>query len=254
MRAMKHWALAAQFVLAILLAMPALADQTSVTVGVKQNMSAYLFTPDGNGPYPGILLLHTSGGLGGADIAYAQQLTGQGYVVLVPAFMAAYSITGRTRQQTFTTFADPIYADFVAALDTLAHNPKVAGRKLGAIGFSNGGYFAMWLAATDKVQAGVAYYGALTGAATDRGLSRFRSVFTKGSAPVLILHGMADETVPVAAAENLGDIVKAAGSPYEIHLYDGAGHEFERTGGAQNAAAAADAWPRTLAFFAKYLQ
>jgi carboxymethylenebutenolidase len=254
MHAIRYWALAAQLVLATVFATPVLADQTTVTVGVTQNMSAYLYTPDGNGPYPGILLLHTSGGLGSADIAFAQQLTSQGYVVLVPAFMAAYGITGRTRQATFTTFADPIYADFVSALDMLSHNPKVAGRKLGAIGFSNGGYFAMWLAATNKVQAGVAYYGALTGAATDRGLSRFRTVFTKDSAPVLILHGMADETVPVAAAENLGEIVKAAGSPYEIQLYDGASHEFERTGGGQNAAAAADAWPRTLAFFAKYLQ
>lgn len=251
---------AALFVTAILFAAEiflssgAHADETTVTVGVKQNMTAYLYTPDGPGPHAGILLLHTSGGLQAADIAYARQLAGQNYVVLVPAFMAAYGINGRTRQATFTTFADPIYADLVAALDMLAHQPKVGGRKLGAIGFSNGGYFALWLAATNKVAASVAYYGAFTGAATDRGLSRFRSTFSKDSAPVLILHGNGDETVPVAAAENLASIVKAAGSPYEIQIYSGAGHEFDRAGGSQNAAATADAWPRTTSFFGKYLQ
>jgi len=247
--------LAALFVIAILLAPSARADESTVSVGAKQNMTAYLYTPDGPGPYPGILLLHTSAGLKGADIAYAKQLVSQNYVVLVPAFMAAYGITGRTRQNTFTTFADPIYADFVAALDMMARQPKVAGRKLGAIGFSNGGYFAMWFAATNKVAAGVAYYGAFNGAGTDRGLNRFHAAFTETSAPVLILHGTGDDTVPLTVAENLVSIAKAAGSPYEAQIYKGAWHQFERVGsGSENAAAAADAWPRTLAFFGKYLQ
>lgn len=241
--------------LAAVFAAPSQAAQVNTAVGVKQNMTAYLFTPDGNAPsFPGILLLHTSGGLRDADLAYAQQLMNANYVVLVPAFMAAYNINARTRQETFTTYADQIYADLVAALATLQQNPKVAGHKLGVIGFSNGGYFAMWLAATDKVSAGVAYYGAFTGAATDRSLSRFRNAFNRNSAPVLILHGTSDDTVPVRFAENLAGIVKAAGSPFEIQLYDGAGHEFDRIPGSQNRAATEDAWPRTLAFFTKYLQ
>ncbi len=233
----------------------AIADRTSVMVGANQKMRAFLLTPDGNGPYPGILLLHTSGGLKPADTAFAGRLAQEGYVVLVPAFMEAYGINARTRQATFTTDADPLYADFVAALDMLQKSPKVAASKLGAIGFSNGGYFALWLAATGKVRAGVSYYGALSGAGTDKGLRRFREAFNKNSAPVLILHGMADETVPVAAAQNLAGIVAAVESPYEIHLYDGAGHEFERVSGSpQDTAAAADAWPHMLGFFAKYLK
>jgi carboxymethylenebutenolidase len=248
--------LAAAIVSALaLLSIAAAHADTNLMVGVKNNMQAVLIAPDGPGPFPGVLVLHTSGGLREADITFARNLTKEGYVTLVPAFMLAYGLNAGTRRETFTKDAEPIYADLVAALGTLARDPHVAGQKLAAVGFSNGGYFAMWLAATGKVQAGVSYYGALSGAGSDKGLSRFRSAFNKSSSPVLILHGLEDETVPVVAARNLGAVVEGAGSPVELHLYDGAGHRFDRTPGSpQDAAASADAWPRTLAFFAKYLK
>ena len=224
-------------------------------VGVKNNMRAFLLTPDGPGPYPGILVLHTSGGLQSADTEFAEHLVESGYVALVPAFMEAYGITARTRRDTFVGDASAIYADFVAALDVLSHLSKVKGAKLGAVGFSNGGYFAVWLAAAGKVQAGVSYYGALTGAGSDTSLGRFREAFAKSSAPVLILHGTADGTVPMQAAQHLAEIIAAVQSPYELQLYPGVDHRFERDHGAPAAdAAAADAWQRTLAFFAKYLR
>jgi carboxymethylenebutenolidase len=239
----------------VMLGAAAQAETTTIMVGLGNKMRAFLKTPDGPGPYPAILLLHTSGGLQGADTEYAEHLVQQNYVVLVPAFMEAYGITARTRRDTFTGSAQPVYDDFIAALDVLSHHAKVKGSKLGAIGFSNGGYFAMWLAATGKVQAGVSYYGALSGAGSDTSLGRFRAAFTKSSAPVLILHGTADGTVPVQAAQHLGEIIAAAQSPYELQLYPGVDHRFERTPGAPAAdAAAADAWQRTLAFFAKNLR
>ena len=253
MRSRGHIGVFAALALLTGLSAPAAALTSSeVTVGVKQNMHATLLTPEGKGPYPGILLLHTSSGLKPADLEYGRALAQQGYVVLVPAFMDAYGLTAVTRAGTFTTDAEPIYADLAAALDMLEHQPQVAGSKLGAIGFSNGGYFAMWLAATNKVQAGVSYYGALTGAATDKELSRFRAVFNKNSAPVLVMHGSSDSTVPVAAANRMSAILAAAGSPHEVNIYDGAGHSFERLPGSESAAA--DAWQRTLAFYAKYLK
>ena len=239
---------------AILLTMPVMADSSKLTVGTNRYMDATLITPDGPGPYPGVLVIHTSGGLQQADLDFARKLADQGYVCLVPAFMDAYGITARTRQQTFTSNASDIYNDFLNAIDVLRDSDKVAGGKIAAIGFSNGGYFAMWLAATGKVDAGVSYYGALTGAATDKELTRFSSTFNSASAPVMILHGMSDATVPVAAAQHLEQIVKRAGSPYEIQLYPGVDHVFERS--ARNdamVAAAADAWDRTLNFLSMRL-
>lgn len=240
---------------AVAFAFPALGASSKVTVGVHRHMEATLIAPDGPGPYPAVLVLHTSGGLKSADIEYAERLSKEGYVCLVPAFMAAYGITGRTRRDTFTTYARDVYDDLVSAIETLRRNEKVDGEKVAALGFSNGGYFATWLAATAKVDAGVAYYGAFSGAGTDIELTRFSSTFSAASAPVLILHGEADRTVPVAAAERLSSIVKRAGSPYEIHLYPGADHGFERDLKSEDTKVAAeDAWSRTQAFLGKWLR
>jgi carboxymethylenebutenolidase len=250
--------LAALFAFALagsVLAVAARADTGTVMVGVNHKMRAFLVTPDGAGPYPAVLVLHTSGGLQGADTDFAQALAREGYVALVPAFMEAYGITARTRRDTFVGDAQPIYDDLAAALDMLARHDKVKGGKLGAIGFSNGGYFAMWLAATGKVQAGISYYGALSGAGSDISLGRFRAAFTAQSAPVLILHGTADGTVPVQAAQHLAEIIAAVHAPYTLQLYPGVDHRFDRTPDQPAArAAAADAWRRTLDFLAANLK
>jgi carboxymethylenebutenolidase len=231
------------------------ADETTIQVGAAHKLQAELIRPDGPGPYPAILVLHTSGGLQSYDTAFAQSLAQQGYVALVPAFMAAYGITPRSRFDSFTSDAEPIYQDLVAALETLSQNDKVKGSKLGAVGFSNGGYFAAWLAATHKVDAAIGYYGAYSGAGTDKSLSRFRPLFTKTSAPLLILHGGSDGTVPVQVAQNLAAIATAAQAPVELQIYQSADHRFDREPGSPAAEAAAkDAWTRTLDFFAKNLK
>ena len=233
----------------------AAADLKTITVGVHQNMRAVLVTPGDPGPHSALLVLHTSRGLEGADTAFAERLAQQGYVSLVPAFLEAYGITARTRRGTFTTDAEPIHADFIAALDTLRHTAAVDGNRLGAIGFSNRGYFATWLAATGKVQAAIAYYGAFSGAGSDLDLGRFRANFTPNSAPLLILHGTDDHAVPLHLAQRLATILAAAGSPYEMQLYPGAEHRFERSphSDADNATAA-NAWQRSLAFLRAHLK
>jgi dienelactone hydrolase len=167
---------------------PAWADGAAIMVGVNHKMRAYLYAPEGAGPFPAVLVLHTSGGLESQDTDYAQRLTQQGY-------------------------------------------------------------FAVWLAATGKVQAAIGYYGAYSGAGTDKPLSRFRQAFSKPSSPVLILHGTSDGTVPILVTQTLAGIVSGASAPVELKLYDGVGHRFERDPSSPAAtAASSDAWQRSLAF------
>ncbi|HEY1728223.1 MAG TPA: dienelactone hydrolase family protein [Candidatus Baltobacteraceae bacterium] len=252
---------------------PVSAAQTEITVGVRKSMHATLVAPDGPGPYPGVLVLHTSGGLEDADLAFATRLAGEGYVCLVPAFMAAYGLSAQSRDEAFTRDGDAIYADLVSALDTLQNNPKVQGSKIAAIGFSAGGYFAVWLALTNKVQAAVGYYGAYSGAGTDKELTHFERLANASSAPILILHGSDDRTVPVHAALRLASILENVKTPYQIKIYPNAGHLFDRADAARPAGgymrsgrgparggtdagdsdANIDAWTRTMDFLRTYV-
>jgi carboxymethylenebutenolidase len=234
---------------------PALAGEQSVTVGVKHNVEATLYTPDGPGPYPGVLVLHPSVGLEQSDREFGAKLSREGYIALVPAILKAHGIRSETRRKAFTADARAIYDDFVYMLDEMNRLPKIKPGVLGAVGFSNGGYFAAWLAATGKVKAGVGYYGAYSGAATDEELKRFSATFKATSAPFLILHGQSDSIVPVGSARRLDAILTSAGTPHQLVLYPDADHRFERNFSAVgNQAAAQDAWQRTAAFFKTYLR
>ncbi len=229
------------------------ADFTSqiVTVGVRKNMEATLFTPNGPGPFPTILEMHSSGGIQEADRGYCANLAREGYICIAPAFLRAHGITNpELRRKSFTSEAKPIVEDFVEIIGGLDALPKARRGAVGAVGFSNGGFFAAMLAAIGKVKAGVSYYGAFNGAGTWPNLDPFQKRFTAASSPLLVLAGESDATIGMKPPLKLEEIMKAAGARYEIKYYPGTGHDFDRSGstGPDNVASSADAWQRTLAF------
>ena len=228
------------------------ADAVQLKAGVNQAMEATLYKPVGPGPFPAVLVLHTSSGLRPADHSYASRLADEGYVCLVPDFFAPYSLSQVNRRQTFTTHAQAVYADFVAAIDMLKTMKEVQADRIGAVGFSNGGYWALLLAARGTVQAGVSYYGAVTAAGADNSLNAFRMAFTSSSSPVLVLHGAMDDTVLPRYAEYLKLVLAEAKAPHEFQMYGSAGHSYDR-GKQPDNNAADDSWQRTLRFFAATL-
>src|SRR5579862_8016418 len=99
--------------------------KTTAMVGVKRNMEATLFTPDGVGPFPAVLVFHTSQGMTEVDRQYCARLAREGFVCLAPAFLRAHGIRQETKEATFTTERASIMADFAQVIDEVNRLPKV---------------------------------------------------------------------------------------------------------------------------------
>ncbi len=223
-------------------------------LGAAKKVRAELIMPDGKGPFPAVLILHTSGGVKKYDIAYAEKLAQEGYACLVPYYLGPYSITYETRHWATTVYAQDVLNDFKAEIQYLKNQPFIKKNRIGAVGFSMGGYWALILAGMEKVRAGVSYYGDLTGGPGNSEFRyRFINTFSKNSSPVLMLHGEDDMTVNVKYAKQLADMLKGKSCIHELHTYPNAGHRFDR-GASLHMPAAKDSWGRTLAFLKEYLR
>jgi len=248
---------AAVLCLLVLVAAPVSAEPASrlLKVGVKGNMEATLYAPDGPGPFPSVVVIHTSQGITEVDRQYCARLAREGFICVVPAFLRAYGIKQDLKMEAFTADREAILADFRQIIGVLDRLPMARPGAVGAVGFSNGGFFSVLLAAQRQVKAGVAYYGALVGVAQPLQANPFLQSYTSASAPVLLLAGENDTTMGTGPVRRLEQIIKSAHAPYELIFYPDAEHGFDRNNlRPGNAAAGADAWTRTLAFLRAYLR
>jgi len=96
---------------------------------------------------------------------------------------------------------------------------------LALVGFSQGTMMALHVGLRrERAVAGIlGYSGALTGAADLPGQIRSKP-------PILLVHGSADQVVPVAALHEAGRVLKTAGVDVRTHLSPGLGHSVDEAG------------------------
>jgi|CXWL01.1.fsa_nt_gi dipeptidyl aminopeptidase/acylaminoacyl peptidase len=195
--------------------------------------------------YPAVLFLHGFPGLE-KNIDIQRALMVKGIVSVAPSFLGTWGSGGSYR---FTTLT----AQSRAAMAAARRLPFVDSRRMAVFGFSMGGWAALNLAATDpRLKAVVAV--APAGGAEMVGpkltdymarLSRplntigskalaadFKKAVTEGDparavakivAPLLLIHGEADTTVPAFVSRR---IAKSAGGPVRLVIEPGAEHDF----------------------------
>ena len=167
----------------------------------------------------------------------ASLLAAQGFTVYVLHYFDRTGTAEISREIIFRNF--PIWVKTLwDAVSFVARQPQVDPKRIGLLGFSLGAYLALSDAAIDsRIRVVVEFFG---------GLPKEMKLFMRRLCPVLILHGGADQTVPVAEAYHLQAVLEKKKIPYEIQIYDGAGHGF-------SGEIWRDAGRRTLAFLTKHL-
>ncbi len=131
--------------------------------------------------------------------------------------------------------------DLASVARYLRNQDYVEGGKVGSVGFCFGGGISALLACTDPdLNAAVIFYGNTPP----------KELIPKVRCPVLGLYGGEDHRITDTVPEFAED-AKKAGVQLTYHIYPGAQHAFFNDSRPQvyNAAAAADAWGRVLAFY-----
>jgi len=238
----------------------ALTDVTIDTSveGVSPGLQGVLGIPEGEGPWPAVVVVHEIFGVDDEMRKQVAHLASLGYLALMPDL---YTSGGTTRCLVGTMRAmrsgrGRAYADIEAARQWLLRRPDGTGA-VGVLGFCMGGGFALMTAGTGFDAAAV-NYGMLP---TDM------EAALENACPVVGSFGGKDGTLK-GAAHTLELALDDKRIPHDVKEYPEAGHVFmnEKLNGplwirplvrvlgfGPNPEAAVDAWSRIDAFFTTHL-
>lgn len=248
--------------IAIILSFSPLAAETVTFVGLsptagidKLILKANLVKPNGDGPFPAVIMMHGCSGVSPRHDYWEKQFVQWGYVVL-----RVDSLTPR-KQQTFCddpmATVKPRAQDAYDAKAYLMELPYVDKQKIGLVGWSHGAVAGLYVVddstpienRKSPFQCAILFYP-------------YCSDISKLNAPLLILSGEKDDWCPPSTCKPLASLNN---SQFEITLkiYENATHAFDYEGidtAAQghvlkyNPEATKDAVSQVQNFLSKYLK
>ncbi len=216
--------------------------------------AAYEARPSGAGDYPGILVVQEWWGLNEHIKDITRRLAGEGFVALAPDLYGGKVTSDPKQAGAWMAELDREAAVgiLLAALGFLQEKEPVSGahiaEHIGVIGFCMGGSYALLLACrTPAIKAAVPFYGDHPDP-----IDQVKNI----RCPVLFFGGGKDPWINASKTEKLKEAFQQYGVNGEVRIYPDADHAFfnDTRPDVYNAAAAQDAWTRTLGLFSRTLK
>jgi carboxymethylenebutenolidase len=216
--------------------------------GVEGEMNAYVARPKKKKKYPVVMVIHENRGLNPHIEDVTRRLAFEGFLAIAPDALSAQGGTPADADKARELFGKLDAAknlnNFIKGFE-YTKTRKDASTKWGCIGFCWGGALANQLAVNmPDLKVAVPFYGRQPEAADVPKIKAF----------VQAHYGGLDERIN-AGIPAYETALKAAGTRYEIFVYEGAQHAFNNDTAPTryNEAAAKLAWSRAVGLFKKEL-
>lgn len=212
----------------------------TATLGPVQ-LTGYLSKPDGNGPFPGIIMLHEWWGLNTQVKQQADRLAKEGFAVFAPdLYEGKVAIDAETAGK-YMNQMDKAKAltTMKASRQWLQSKAFTKGKKIGSIGWCMGGGLSLQLGLNAPIDAVVVYYGPV---------EKDPAVLRQLKGPVLGIFANRDGWITPEMVDDFEKALKAAPVKHEFHRYD-ADHAFANPSNpGYQSDMAQDAWAKTIKF------